>query len=264
MENTSEKERLFKMISVFLVFATILVILLSVGAYKTNQYIGKDEIGSTISFIGEGEVFAVADIASFNFSVTEEAVTATEAQDNSAKKINAILDYLEDQGVKEKDIKTTNYNVYPRYEWTERPCNGYYCPPSGERELVGYEVSQSITVKIRETEKAGTILSGVGELGATNISSLNFTIDDEDDLKREARQLAIKDAKAKAKELARDLDVKLVRIVSFSESGYRPYYAKGLEMTVMDSGMGGGEIAPEIPMGENKISSNVTIVYEIK
>jgi len=260
----SERDKMFKVLSIFLVIASVWGILQAVSTYKENRYIGTNEIGSTISFSGEGEVFAVADIASFSFSVQAEAETATKAQTESATKINVILKYLDEQGIKEKDIKTTNYNVYPKYEWTKQPCSGYYCPPSGERELVGYEASQTITVKVRDTEKAGTILSGVGELGTTNISGLNFTIDDEDKLKREARQLAIKDAKTKAKELARDLDVDLVRIVSFSESGYRPYYAKGLEMAMMDSGMGGGEIVPEIPMGENKISSSITIIYEIR
>ena len=264
----SEKDKMFKVLSVFLVIASVWGILQAVGTYKENKFIGTDEIGSTISFSGEGEVFAVPDVASFGFSVTEESSTATQAQEDSATKINAILGYLDEQGIKEKDIKTTNYNVYPRYEWRdENPALSVsysYPRPGGTRVLVGYEVNQTITVKVRETEKAGTILSGVGELGATNISGLNFTIDDEDELKREARKLAIKDAKDKASELSRDLGVKLIRIVSFNESGAYPQYDKVMfAMEDMEMGVGGA-VTPEIPMGENKITSNITITYEIR
>ena len=198
-------------------------------------------------------MFAVADIAEFSFSVVEEKETVTEAQEIAAQRINSILDFLDKSEVKETDIKTVNYNVHPRYEFVRE---------SGERVLKGFEVSQNISVKVRDTEEAGTILSGIGERGASNVSGLNFTIDDEEDLKEEAREKAIEDARKKAKKLAKDLDVKLVRVVSFSESGpISPRFAFA-EVATLDA-VGGGAV-PEIPVGENKITSNVSITYEIR
>jgi uncharacterized protein YggE len=131
------------------------------------------------------------------------------------------------------------------------------------RVLIGYEVRQTLSVKVRDTDEAGTIAAGVGGLGVTDIYGPNFTIDDEDDLKRDARKEAIKDAQQKARELAKDLDVRLVRVVSFSENGggYHPMYARA-EMS-MDSSAGSAP-APELPVGENQINAYVTITYEIR
>jgi uncharacterized protein YggE len=115
---------------------------------------------------------------------------------------------------------------------------------------------------VRKIDSAGTILSGVGNLGASNVSGLNFSIDEEDKLKKEARDLAIEDARESGKILARSLGVKLVRIINFSESGYFPIYREKFSADVMS--VGGAAIAPEIPTGENKITSQVNIVYEIR
>jgi len=256
-----DKGDMFKVLTLFLLITTIFMVFKTIGAYKQNAFIGQ-EMQNVISFNGHGEVTAVADVATFTFSVTEEAATTVKAQDASAKKINAIMKYLKDQGIEDKDIKTAGYSVYPRYEYQNQPCSQYYCP-EGERTLKGYEVSQTITVKVRETDNAGKLLSGVGELGATNISGVEFSIDDEEGLKRDARKIAIEDAQKQAEELADDLGVNLVRIIGFNETGNYPVYA----MYDKAMGMGGGPeiaVAPEIPKGENTITSDITITYQIK
>lgn len=216
-----------------------------------------------ISVSGEGEVFAKPDIATFSFSVYAEGDDATTAQNSSAEAINAITAYLGDQGIEDRDIKTVNYYLSPRYEYLETICNrNGYCPP-GERVLRGYEVNQTIQVKVRDTEKAGELISGVGTLGATDISGLQFTIDDETALMSQAREKAIQDAEEKARQLAADLGVRIVRMTGFYEnSGPMPYaYGKGGVMmeTAQDSAN-----APSVPTGENSIISNVTITYEIR
>ncbi len=254
------KKDFFKILTLFILIMSIFMIFKIVGVYKEIGFIGQNKV-NTMSFSGQGEVFAVADIAVFNFSVTEKASTITKAQEMSAEKINAILAYLKSQNIKEKDIKTINYNVYPRYEWANKHCTPWSCP-KGERTIVGYEVSQSITVKVRDTDKAGIILSGVGKLGATNISGLNFSVSDVASLKRDARKLAISDAKNKAKELSQDLGVNLVRIVSFNESGVYPMYRA--DAVYETKAMGGVAETPKIPLGKNKITSNITITYQIK
>jgi uncharacterized protein len=255
--------RVKKMLVLVLLVLAIFLVFETLNTIKEHRFIGGGVAATnTINVSGEGEVFAVADIAEFSFSVVEERDTVDEAQKIGAQKVNAILDFLENSEIEETDIKTTNYNVYPRYDYIKKDCVNGFCP-NGERVLKGFEVSQSISVKARDTEKAGSILSGIGELGATNISGLNFTIDDEEELQDEARKSAIEDAQEKAKQLAKDLGVRLVRVVSFSEFGSQPQFKTFAvaEMAMMDSAGGG---IPEIPLGENKITSSVSITYEIR
>lgn len=274
-------ERLIKFSAVLVAVVIAFVAVLTLNALKENKYIGGNSGSNVITVSGEGEAFAVPDIAEFSFDVTAEATTLVPAQEEVTEKMNAIIAYLKDEGIDERDIKTTNYSSNPRYEWQggEVYSTGAGTsvggsdammmypvpyPGNGTQVIVGYEVHHSVSVKIRDTEKAGTIVTGVGALGVTNMYGPNFTVDDEDALMRDARKDAIRDAKDKAEELADDLDVKLVRIISFSENGggYYPMYAR------MEGGMAYDsaevKVAPEIPEGENKINASVSITYEIR
>ncbi|OGG58585.1 hypothetical protein A2765_02590 [Candidatus Kaiserbacteria bacterium RIFCSPHIGHO2_01_FULL_56_24] len=244
------------MLVLFLLGATLKI-------FKEYRYVGSGVAATnTISVSGQGEVFAVPDTGEFSVSVHEDAETVAEAQDEATAKINAIIAYLKGAGVEEKDIKTTNYNVNPKYEYSQAVCTNSYCPPSNQK-LVGFEVFQTLQVKVRDTKKAGELLSGVGGKGASEVSGLSFTTDDDNKLKSDAREKAIADAKGKADELAKQLGVSLVRVVGFSEDsgGYpAPYYSKTM---AMDSA-GGAATPPQLPTGENKITSNVNITYEIR
>ncbi len=244
----------------------LLMAIIALGSYAMLNFEQKEYVSNmpaTISVVGKGEVTAKPDIGRFSFAVIAEGETAAAAQEASGTKINDIMAFLREQGVEDKDIKTDYYNLNPKYRYEERPCAfGMYCPP-GEQIQDGFEVSQSITVKVRATDKASSIISGVGEKGATNISSLEFTIDDTDALRAEARAEAIADAKEKADILAKDLGVKIVRIVSYGEnSPYYgvPYYAKNMDMAVAESGFGGAEL----PMGEQDTSVEVNVTYEVR
>src|SRR3989344_5384910 len=247
-----------------LFFLAAFLFMQTVAEIKGIQYIGAGiPAMNTITVQGEGEVFAVPDIATFTFSVVEERSTVKGAQDVATERTNSVLKYLRDNGEEEKDIKTLNSNIYPHYEYKQVVCTQFSCPPQGERELKGFEVRQTISVKVRDTEKAGTLLSGVGERGVQEVSGIEFTFDDDDALLREAREKAITDAKEKAAELSKQLKVRLVRVVNFNEFG-QPIFFSRFD-TAAEFGKG-GEAAPvpEIPVGENKIVSNVTITYEIR
>ncbi len=140
---------------------------------------------------------------------------------------------------------------------------GMPCVPT-ESKIIGYEVSEYISVKVRDLAKSGDIVKGLGDIGISEINGPNFSIENEDKLKEEARKMAIDEAKEKAKALARDLGVRLVRIVNFSENGNypMPMYAEG--MMAKDSVVSSSLRSPELPTGENKIISNVIITYEIR
>jgi len=247
----------------FLKIILLVIVLLFIGKmfFGGHGWRNDNEIVNTITVSGKGEVVVKPDIATVSFGVTAENMDVAKAQTESATKINNIVAFLKSKKVDEKDIKTTNYNIYPRYDYIQ---TAQTYPYGGKQVLSAYVVSQTVEVKIRTIADAGAILSGVGEFGVTDVSGLNFTIDDEDTVKNQARDLAIIDAKDQAKVLAKGLGVRLVKITSFSENGNYPIYY-GMAKSMMAEGLGGGDaIAPQIPVGENKVTSNVSITYEIR
>ncbi|MDO8572176.1 MAG: SIMPL domain-containing protein [bacterium] len=259
-----KKKLVMTLVAVGVVLALFLA-MKTLGEIKGYGLIGKDiSPQTTISVSGKGEIMVIPDIATVSFSVITEGTVVSDVQENATKKMNAAIAAVRGFGVEEKDIKTTGYNISPRYEYSKIgvPCTEWGCPP-GKQILTGYQVSQNVSIKIRKIADAGKILSKLGETGVSDISGLTFSIDKEDVAKNDARGKAIDDAQAQAKVLAKQLGVSLVRIVSFSESGNYPIYygkAMGLDM----AGAQASAPVPEIPAGENTITSNVTITYEIR
>jgi uncharacterized protein len=247
---------------IIVALGALLSIFVAVKIVDAIKTVGERDgiVTNTITVSGKGEILATPDIATFTFTVSEEAPVVSDAQAKMTEKMNAILDYVKKSGVEDKDVKTLAYNIYPRYEYR----NASYTTP-GRQILAAYVVSQSIQIKVRKLEDAGKLLSGIGEYGATDVSGLSFSIDKQDEVAREARDKAIDDARDQAKKLARALGVSLGDIVSYSESsnGYpQPmYYAKDS----MAYGMGGAvSNQAQLPAGENTVTSNVTVTYEIK
>jgi hypothetical protein len=267
MDLTKEKLNLMRMGVVLAVLLSAYVAVKIVAEVKGYNFIGGGATASNvISFDGKGEVSAVPDLATISFTLMDDEKEMKTAQDKVTAKEAAVLSFLSKSGIDKKDIKTEAYNSYPKYDYGQpcvysstmgivRPC------VANSPKIIGYEVSENISVKIRDIAKAGEVLKGIGSIGVSDLSGPNFSIEDEDKLKEQARKMAIRDAKEKAEALARDLGVKLVRVVNFSENGsYFPMmYGKG--MAVADSAPAP---APELPTGENKITSNVTITYEIR
>ena len=258
--NLNEKDRLMRWGRITLIVLAVFLAAQALGALKG---LGNPEpIFNSISVNGEGEVVSIPDIAEFTFAVEATESTVDEAQSQVTTKMNSILTALKNLGIEEKDVKTTGYSVFPKYTYTSSLCSPSYCPPSREV-LQGYTATHNVTVKVRNTELAGQALSLVGTNGATNVSGLSFTVDNPEALMAEAREKAIENARAKARKLADDLDVRLVRVIGFYENnGPRPYYESAVY------GMGGdavkAEPAPTLPTGENKYISNVSVTYEIR
>lgn len=243
---------------------TLVMVILTLASFTILNLTRAEQanLPATITVEGTGEVVAVPDIGTFSFAVEAEAETADAAQSQSAEVTNEIITYLEEAGVAENDIETTGYNLFPRYTFEERICPaGSFCPP-GERIQDGFTVSQRITVKVRETDQAGTLIAGVGERGATNISGLNFTIDDTDALRAEAQDAAITDAREKAEALAASLGVRIVRLSSYYENV--PQYGYGRGFYEADMRAATMEVAPELPVGEETTSVTVNVTYEVR
>ncbi len=258
-------KRLLKWASLSLVFFSIFLLVKIVTDFKKLPNAGREIYPqSTIMVNGTGEAYAIPDIASFDFSVVETGATVATAQEKVDTKIARALEAIKDSGIEDKDINTTSYNVYPKYEWEQIVCITYPCP-QGKNTLTGYEVNQTISVKVRDTEKAGDLVTKVGAIGVSNISGVEFRVDDREKYVAQAREEAIAEAKENAKKLADQLGVRLGKILYFNDNngGYpMPYYAEG-----MGGDMRVSSVAPakaELPIGESKITSQISITYEIR
>lgn len=225
-----------------------------ISQIKAYAYIGQPEtMRDTITISGEGKVTAIPDIATIRIGVVTEKKEVADAQEENTEKVNELIKEFKAIEISKEDIQTTRYNIYPKYDYSRE----------GGSKLIGYEVNQQLTIKIRDLDNVGVVLAKAGAIGANQIGGLEFTIDDKEILQQEAREKALKNAKEKAETLAKISGVKLGKIVSFSESSsnYEPYpvYAKA-EML----GLGGAEEAPDIQTGSIEINIYATVSYEIK
>ena len=266
----NSKKYLTIVIIAFIAMLTLFTAVAALKQYKEYRFVGVGvEAKNIISVSGEAEVTAVPDVAVFTASVRKEAKTTKEAQTQATNAINDIVSFLKEQGIAEKDMKTMNYSIQPRYEWlTKKDCISTPFTTKNcdrTRTLMGYTASQNIRVKVRDTNKAGDILAGVGSRGVDSVSGLSFEIDDTDALKAQARRKAIAQAKEKAHILANDLGVDIIRVSGFSEGGYtKPQPVMRFSKLMMADAVGESAPAPSLPAGENTIRSTVTITYEIR
>lgn len=210
------------------------------------------------SVSGSGIVYAKADIASINLGFkTDTKKTAAEATVESSSKMNDIIKAVKGLGIEEKDIKTNQYSLNPVYNYTN----------AKGQELVGYEVYQSLTIKVRDLTKIGDIIARSTEKGANQVGGISFTIDDEYELKNQARELAINKAKEKAELIAKQAGMELGKVKSVSESYYEgggvvPMYANAKNS--LDSARNEAIASPEIATGQNEVKVDVTLTYEVK
>ncbi len=259
---TPEIKDILRWARLVLVFLAVFLAAESFNAFKHWHDINPAYNSITVS--GKGEAFAIPDLATFSFSVSADAKTVAEAQSQVTSKMDAILKRLKDLGIEDKDVKTTDYSVYPKYTYgSMAPCSPNYCPPSRQVQD-GFTANHSVSVKVRKADDAGKALQAAGDAGATNLSSISFTVDDLDKITTEARAIAIKDAKEKAEALSDELGVHLVRVVSYSDGndgGPMPYYS---ERAVAGNMAVDQAKAPTLPTGENKVSVTVNVTYEIR
>ncbi len=234
----------------------VLVIVGLAGCSPDNTVLGVTE-GMNISnqqegiwVTGTGEVSAIPDVAILSLGVEAQATTVAEAQAQAAEAMDAVMNTLDDYNVASKDIKTQYYSIYPLRRWDD-----------GKETLIGYRVTNTVTVKIRNIEDTGGIIDAVTSAGGdyTRINGISFTVDDTDAYKVEARDKAMADAKDKAEQLAELAGVTLGKPTYIAESGgYNPIYYDLVKAAE-------GVSAPETPIspGETEISLSVQVVYSI-
>ena len=150
---------------------------------------------------GTGQITMQPDLAILNLGVETIEDTVAEANGAAANAMDAIMQSLTESGVEERDIQTHNFNVRPQYEWIEVEEDGRR---SNRRELVGYEVTNNLTARIRDLESVGDVIDQVIAAGgdATRFDGLRFTVEDTSELMSQLRENAVMDAMAKAQQIA--------------------------------------------------------------
>lgn len=301
-KNLLELNSLLKIVSILFILSITVLAIVNIFERKEK---GINE-QNVIVVTGRGELNVKPDTTKFTISVTESGKDIKSSQDSATNKINAAIVILKQNGVLDKNIKTLNFNTYPKYGTRTANCSvsspsapsvapvsastktkavAIAVPPtavsssktvSGKTtiisncvdktsEIVGYETNQSIEVKITDINSnpnlAGILVSAVGKVGVQTSGLTNY-VDDLDKTKQIVRELAIQKAKVQAQEIAKALGVKLVKITSFTENsggGAYPY-------AMMSSKMVGAESfdSVSLPVGEDKITSDVSVTYSIK
>ncbi len=196
---------------------------------------------------GTGTVAVTPDVAILRLGVEAQAATVTEAQSDAAAAMTEVMSVLNANGVAEKDIQTQWYSIYPVRKWID---------DTNEQITIGFRVTNTVTAKIRDIGKTGTVIDAVAEAGGdlTRIEGISFTVDDTDAYYDQALEEAILDAMAKAEKIASIANVTLGNPTYISESGgylSTPYPVRGAEAT---------PISP----GEMEISLTVQIGYAIQ
>ncbi|MEK7504387.1 MAG: SIMPL domain-containing protein [Patescibacteria group bacterium] len=189
---------------------------------------------------GEGKVTVVPDVAILNLGMSSRKSTVKAAQTEANTVVNNLTAAIKEFGVNEKDIKTTNFSVYPDYD---------------NSKIVGFNVNINLTVTVRNIDKVNDILDKATALGANSVGGIQFTVDEDKakELTQEARKKAVDDARKKASELSSAAGMTLGKIVNIQEGTSNriyPMMAKSADT--------------EIQPGTTDITSSVTLFYETR
>ncbi len=208
----------------------------------------------TLNVTGTGTVDLTPDVAYINIGVHTERPTAAEAVAVNTDQTQQVVNALKNFGVDPKDIRTTNFSIWP---------NAQYDPQTGKQTGTTYVVDNTIYVTFHQLDKLGNLLDATVQAGANNINSIQFDVADKSAAVKQARDEAVKDARAQAQELASAAGVSLgdVQSINFFDNIPGPVmqaYGKG----------GGGEAmasaAVPINPGQLTLTATVTLTYEIK
>lgn len=225
------------------------LLLAGMGVPSVKQaYAAEPNLGE-ITVSGTGSVSMVPDVAYVTLGVNTQDASPKTAQEKNNRLIEKVINAVIGMGIAEKDIKTTNFYMYPNYDYNK-----------GSEAIVGYTVSNTVTVTVRDINKVGDVLGTAADAGANVSSGVQFSLLDSTAAYNEALVLAMENASAKAKTIAGALGKSIGNPASVSESGgnYMPVYT-GLQKAAMDTAAGA---SVPVQAGELTVSATVQVVYE--
>jgi uncharacterized protein YggE len=204
---------------------------------------------------GDADASVPPDLAIVTLGVTKIEKTARQALDGNNEAMSAVLKSLKDQGIADRDLQTSGLGIQPQYVYPEN-ADGSQKPPV----LTGYEVSNLLTIRVRDLGKLGTIIDQAVTLGINQGGDIRFTNDDPEKTIETARASAMKNAIAKAKTLAAAAGVKLGRIIEITENTNRPEPRPLMRMSMAK------EASDAVPVaaGENSYAVNVNVTFAIE
>lgn len=214
---------------------------------------------TTLTINAEAKINVAPDIAYISAGVTEERATASEAMAAQAAAMNGVFSALEKAGIAAKDMQTSGLSLYPRYDYLEVTQRDGSV--RGEQKLAGYVASNNITARVRKLDTLGATIDSLVKAGGNTFSGVTFALDNDKDLKNQARTQAMKEALAKAELYANAAGLKVARIVTISE-GYeyspQPVMMARAEMAMMDAS------APTpVAAGEVGVTASVSVLFEL-
>jgi uncharacterized protein YggE len=210
---------------------------------------GGQSIQRTITAVGQGQVFLAPDLARIYIGVHSQAESVSDALADNNAKAQAIADALAAMGVDTKDVQTSSFNIYPQQQYG----------PNGE--ILGttlYNVDNTVNVTVRDLSKLGGLLDAVITSGANSINGIEFDVQNKEEALKNARKLAIDNAKAQAAEIADAAGVTLGSIVSVNISNLNqggPIYDKAYAQGASQVPISAGQLA---------LTVEASVTYDIK
>lgn len=239
--------------------ATVILVLAAVFAYgkfgpgiPVSSVVSQKQDFLTVS--GEGKVSVVPDTAIVDLGITSNQPSVESAQNQANTVINQITTKVKELGIDAKDIKTSNYSVFPQYDYRES---------GSPNRIIGYQINVGLTIRVREIDKVNQVIDQATQAGANTVGGIQLTVDEkrEKELLQQAREEAIQEAKEKAESLAKAAGINLGRIVNVVESSAD----QPLPMMAKAEGIGmGGGADTQIQPGSTDITSAVTLFYETR
>ena len=179
------------------------------AAKGTGIIWSQQNVGLWVS--GEGKAFGVPDVALLTLGVEVQEKSVTEAQRQAAEAMDKVMKALKGKGIVDKDIQTQQFNIQIVKRWLDK---------ENREEIIGYRVVNTVVVKIRKVNEAGSVIDTVAIAGgnATRIDSISFTVDDPTPYYKEARDKAVANTIAKAKQIASAAGIKLGKAIYVTEN----------------------------------------------
>lgn len=213
---------------------------------------------TTLQINAEAKIQRAPDIAYLTAGVTEERATASEAMAAQAKAMNGVFAALEAAGVARKDIQTSGLSLYPRYDYIEEKLRDG--GTRGVQKLAGYVATNNVTARVRNLDTLGSTIDSLVKAGGNTLSGINFAIEDDKEIKNQARTQAMKDALAKAELYASAAGLRVARIVTINE-GYE-YAPQPQMMARAEMAMDASAPTP-IASGEVGVTASVNVLFEL-
>jgi uncharacterized protein YggE len=207
--------------------------------------------GTRLDVSVTGEVSRVPDVAIISAGVVTRSASATAAISENATRMERVREALKRAGIADRDIQTSNISLNPEYRYQENQ------PP----QLTGYTASNTVNVRFRDIRNTGRILDALVAQGANQINGPNLTIDKPEAALDEARTKAIAAGRARAELYARALGMRVVRLLSVSESGG---FTNPLPMVMMRAERGGVAADSKIDPGEQQVQVTVAMSFELQ